>query len=170
MNGVLNWLSQTKVLWVTFILTVLVSVAFVVLTSKVNGHFLDEATTGSMALLWLEALDAEQKNFHFWITALLDTLYPLVYGAFFAGMVARLAGAKRSWAVWPGLIGVDCDFAENVTQMLALSGNPNWLFLKDVLTPVKMGGIGISLLLIVVFGVLAFVRRNSASATDNSQS
>ena len=165
MNPLLNWLSQTKVLWVTFILTVLVSVAFVLLAPRVNGHFLDEANTGVLALAWLDALSIEQKDVHFWVTALLDTLYPLVYGGFFAGMVARLAGAMRGWAVLPGLIGVGCDFAENVTQLLALSGNPNWLFLKDVLTPVKMGGIGISLLLIVMLGVLALVRRNSARSS-----
>lgn len=161
MGSFLNWLSQTKVLWVTFVLTVLVTIAFVVLAPQVNGQFIDAASSETAALALLNDLSTQQKGVHFWVTALLDTLYPLVYGGFFAGMVARLAGAHRSWAVWPGLIGVDCDFAENVTQMLALSGNTNWLFLKDVLTPMKMGGIAISMLLIVVFGVLALVRRKS---------
>jgi len=153
MNSLLNWLAQTKVLWVTFILTVVVSVAFVMLTSQVNGAFMDEALTEAAALETLNGLSSDQKSFHFWVTALLDTLYPLVYGGFFAGMITRLAGSMRSWAVWPGLIGVDCDFVENITQLLALADNPGWLFLKDVVTPIKMGGIGISLLLIVVFGV-----------------
>ena len=161
MDSLLNWLSQTRVLWVMFILTVLITVAFAQLAPQVNGQFIDADFTQTAALATLDGLSAEQKDFHFWVTALLDTLYPLVYGGFFAGMVARLAGAMRSWAVWPGLIGVDCDFAENITQMMALAGNPDWLFLKDVLTPLKMGGIAISLLLIVVFGVLALLRRRS---------
>jgi len=162
MDSLLNWLSQTKVLWVSFVLTVLVSVAFVTLASQVNGHFLDEALTQAAALEALNGLSSDQKSFHFWVTALLDTLYPLVYGGFFAGMIARLAGSMRRWAVWPGFIGVDCDFVENIAQMLALSNDPSWLFLKDFVTPIKMGGIGISLLLIAVFGVLALRRRKSA--------
>lgn len=161
MDSLLNWLAQTKVLWVTFILTVVASVAFVMLAGQVNGHFMDEALTEAAALETLNGLSSDQKSFHFWVTALLDTLYPLVYGSFFAGMVARLAGSMRSWAVWPGLIGVDCDYVENITQLLALADDPSWLFLKDVVTPIKMGGIGISLLLIAVFGVLAFMRRQS---------
>jgi len=163
MDSLLNWLSQTKVLWMSFGLTVLVSVAFVMLAGQVNGHFMDEALTETGALATLNGLSSAQKDFHFWVTALLDTLYPLVYGGFFAGMVARLAGGARRWAVWPGFIGVDCDFIENITQMLALSGNPNWLFLKDVVTPIKMGGIGISLVLIAVFGALALMRRKSTT-------
>lgn len=161
MGSLINWLSQTRVLWVTGVLFVVISIAFAMLTPQVNGEFMDLAMTEAGALATLNGLSEDQKSFHFWVTALLDTLYPLVYGGFFAGLVSRVAGPMRSWAVWPGFIGVDCDFVENITQMLALSGDTGWLFLKDVVTPLKMGGMGVSIALIVVFGVLALMRRKA---------
>jgi len=159
MSGVLNWLARTPILLTSFTAMLLIGAGFGWFADSFGGTLLDEQMSGAAAQTLLDKLTAEQQDAHFWITVLLDTAYPIAYGAFFIGLLSRLSGDHRSWAIWPSAIGVDCDFAENITQALALSGNTNWLWLKDFLTPLKFGCLIVGVLLIVVFASLAVWRR-----------
>lgn len=166
MNLILNTLASNKALLISFVLMVLCGMAFGVYTDAVGGTLLDETWNQEDALRVLAGMSSEQKDTHFWVTVLLDSAYPLFYGAFFIGAVARLAGNHRSWAIWPNAIGVDSDFAENIVQALVLSESADVLFLKDFLTPLKFGGLIVGLVLIVIFGVLTLVRRNDNSGAQ----
>jgi len=79
-----------------------------------------------------------QRTAHFWMTLGLDILYPLVYGAFFAGMALRFFGRAGPWLAIPAMLVVPVDIAENIIQLFALSGNEAGLFAKEYLTPLKM--------------------------------
>jgi len=163
MLAIADRLAGNKALTLSFILMVLCSLGFLVFTGAVGGQFLDMALNEQGAQATLASMTAEQKNNHFWVTVLLDSAYPLCYGAFYVGAIARLAGEHRRWAIWPNLIGIDCDYAENIVEAMALAGNPNWLWLKDFVTPVKMAALGIGLLFIIGFGIRALMSRTANS-------
>ena len=160
MTGLIDRLTSNRALVISFVLMLLCGMGFLPFIDSVGGRLLDETWNQADAQALLAGMSSAQQNTHFWVTVLLDSAYPLFYGAFFVGAIARLAGKQRRWAVWPSLIGVDCDFAENIVQAMALSGSTDLLFLKDFLTPIKFGGLAIGVLLIVVFGIVALVRRN----------
>ena len=153
MKNLLDRMSSTRCIVISFLLMVACGASFGYYTDAVGGRLLDETWNQQAALGVLSAMSSEQQNTHFWVTVLLDTLYPVFYGTFFIGVIWRLAGSNNSWAIWPNALGVDADFLENIVQALALAGNPDWLFLKDVLTPIKFGGLAIGLLLIIGFGI-----------------
>jgi len=165
MLAIADRLAANRALTISFILMVLCSIGFLVFAKAVGGQFLDLATNEAGALATLANMTAEQKTNHFWVTVLLDSAYPLCYGAFYVGAIARLAGKHRVWAIWPNLIGIDCDYAENIVEAIALSGNPDWLWLKDFVSPVKMAALAIGLLFIIGFGARALLARRKTSST-----
>lgn len=154
MDSLLNFLATTKTLWISFILMLICGAGFGLFIGEIGGTLLDTTWTQEAALGTLAAMTDSQKDTHFWVTVLLDTLYPIAYGAFFIGLIARLAQHHRSWAIWPSIIGVDADFVENIVQALALNGNTGWLFLKDFATPLKFTGLAIGLVLIIAFAII----------------
>jgi len=166
MLAIADYLSSNKAIAISFVLMVLCGLGFGVFADSYGGVLMDLAMDEKGALATLASLTEKQQTSHFWVTVLLDSAYPLCYGAFFIGAIARLAGEHRVWAIWPNLIGVDCDFAENIVQAMALSGNPDWLWLKDFVAPVKMAALGIGLLLIIGFGIRAFLSRDKTPAAS----
>jgi len=160
MLAIADYLSSNKAITISFVLMVLCGIGFGVFSGSYGGVLMDLAMDEEGALATLAGLTPEQKTSHFWVTVLLDSAYPLCYGAFFVGAIARLAREHRVWAIWPSLIGVDCDFVENTVQAMALSGNPDWLWLKDYVAPVKMAALAIGLLLIIGFGIRILIHRN----------
>ena len=160
MGALTDYLSSTKAITTSFVLMLLCGLGFGIFADSYGGVLLDLAMDEEGTLATLAGLTPEQKTGHFWVTVLLDSAYPLCYGAFFVGAIARLAGPHRTWAIWPSLIGVDCDYVENIVQAFALSGNPDWLWLKDIVAPVKMAALAIGVLLILGFGIRALLNRN----------
>ena len=121
-------------------------VATVVLTALfpvAAGHFgltlLDAVADPTEARALIEGLTREQRQAHAWITGTLDVAYPLAYGALFFGATLRFFPRKGALLAIPILIGVPADFLEGLVQILALTGQVDWLAAKAVLTPVKGG-------------------------------
>ena len=129
--------------------TVVIGFCFELIRQRVGGTLLDAQMTAAAARETLLIMTADQKSAHFWGTVVADTVYPLAYGALFAGTAWRFAGRFRRWAVVPAIAAVGFDFLENTLHALALSGNETLLSLKDVITPAKFT------LLLIAVGIAA---------------
>lgn len=119
------------------------TVALTALFPLVAGHFgltlLDAVADPTEARALIEGLTSEQRQAHAWITGTLDVAYPLAYGALFLGAMLRFFPRRGPLLAIPVLIGVPADFLEGLVQILALTGQVDWLAAKAVLTPVKGG-------------------------------
>ena len=146
----MKFLTRTPTLIALFILQGLIFLGFGPFVNGVGGTFLDTLMTGEESRTVIAAMSSGQRWTHFWVTLLLDTLYPIAYGAFFVGMALRFFGKLRYLAAVPAFAGAIVDLAENVVQALALSGAVDLLDAKDWLTPLKFG-------LFAVAGVIAVI-------------
>lgn len=159
MNAAFGWLTSTLVILISLILTLLIGLSFAPVQNVIGGPLLDMLWTGEAAQARLNAMNEAERSVHIWGTVLNDTLYPLAYGAFLAGLAGRFAGPRwMGWAMLPALVAVFADLAENTIQVLALSGTANLLALKSVLTPLKFGAFLTAAGLALVLGFLALVR------------
>ena len=159
MNKMLAFFARTPVLVGTFILMLAVVAGFVQAQGLLNSTLLDMDMSGPVAQQHLSELSADQRNIHFWTTLILDTLYPIAYGGFFGGLAVRFGGKRATLAALPMMLGVLCDFIENVTQMLALKGFDGLLVAKTVLTPLKFGLVYLGILIALALVLAALVRR-----------
>ncbi len=121
--------------------------------------------SGEEAHALIGTLSGEQKTAHFWITVLLDTVYPLAYGGFFAGMALRFFGSFGKIAAVPALATIVVDLTENTVQALALSGAADALDAKNWLTPLKFGLFyvaGVIALIALVIAIVNIFRKRTA--------
>ena len=154
-------LTRTSVIAVSFAAMVLLG-ALLRQTGETIGGMLDLTLNGADARALLARLSPWQRDVHAHATLIHDGLYPLAYGAFFAGLAVRLGGRKAGWVALTMLGGMIADYAENVVQLLALSGRADWLDAKTVLTPLKFaltGGAILATGLLAVRAGLAALRR-----------
>ncbi|KCZ88373.1 hypothetical protein [Hyphomonas johnsonii] len=158
MNRLLDFISRTPVLIGSFILMIVVAAGFVWARGFMDGTFLDLEMSGPAAMQRLSEMTPDQRNVQFWTTLVLDTLFPLAYGGFFGGLAARFGGSRRLLATLPMLLGVGFDFAENITQVLAVKGFDSLLAAKTFLTPVKFGLVDIGIVIGIVLALMALVR------------
>ncbi len=160
MTTMLNYLARTNVLVMSFIAFLLIGAAFMPVEGWTGGVPLDMIQSGDAAMARLAGMTAEQKQAHVWVTALLDSAYPLAYGAFLAGFAARFSPPSwRPWIAWPALATVIADFAENGFQIAALTGNPDLLAVKSVLTPLKFGLFLLAASIVIGLIALVIARR-----------
>ncbi len=142
-------LTRTSTLAISFGLMVLLA-AMLRQTGDAIGGLLDLTMTGQSARALLAQWSPWQRDVHAHATLIYDGLYPLAYGAFFGGLAIRLGGRSARWIAFTLLAGVLADYAENVVQLLALSGRADLLDAKTVLTPVKFALTGIAILATMV--------------------
>ncbi|MDE2976684.1 MAG: hypothetical protein OXU63_04090 [Acidobacteriota bacterium] len=114
--------SQTRVLAATFVLT-LVFLFVVFPALPVNGELLDykSSYTHDEAMAAMEEYGPEGRRVYAWASPTLDTLFPIVYVSFFAGLIYRCRPTERLW--WLAFIPVAAgivDLGENIqiTAML----------------------------------------------------
>ena len=82
-------------------------------------------------------MSEDQRIVHAWITATLDVVYPLAYGALFIGSALKFYN-KFGWLIAsPFFVLVPMDILEGIIQVLALTGTVDMMDAKAVLTPVK---------------------------------
>ncbi|MEO1659025.1 MAG: hypothetical protein AAFR65_15030 [Pseudomonadota bacterium] len=155
----LDFISKPWVLVALFVATLAINVSFALGLEAAGGAVLDFRMNGDDAFELLNAMTAEQKSAHFWLTVVNDTAYPIAYTSLLAGIVWRFAGAARTVLIWPAIGGGIFDLMENTTQALALKGNEAFLGFKDVLTPVKFGLASVAVILALFFLLAAVVRR-----------
>lgn len=154
-------LSRTSVIAISFAAMVLLG-GLLRQTGAALGGMLDLTLTGAEARALLDRLTPWQRDVHAHATLLYDGLYPLAYGAFFAGLAVRLGGAKARWIALMMLGGMVADYAENIVQLLALSGRADWLDAKTLLTPIKFaltGTVVAATLVLAITATWARVRR-----------
>ncbi len=145
---VLSFLSHGPVILTSFSLMLLIGAGFSFVMGAIDGPLLDMIFTGEAAMTRLGELRPDQRMTHFYATVFLDTLYPLAYGGFLIGWLARFGGPCRGYTVLPAIVTVLADFSENIVQAVALAGAaPEILAAKTLLTPLKMTGLGSAFLL-----------------------
>ncbi len=160
-----DFLKRTPVIWTLFVLMIIIGFGFGVFNAAVGGRYLDTITTGTGARALLDSLTEAQRSAHFWVTALLDTAYPLAYGGFMAGMALRFFGRFGKIAAFPAFATIIVDLTENTVQALALSGVADVLAAKDWLTPLKfllfLIAAAITLIALVI-AIVNMIRKKSA--------
>ena len=138
-QGMFRQLREGRGLLAALVATVVLTALFPVAAGHFGLTLLDAVADPTEARALVEGLTKEQRQAHAWITGTLDVAYPLAYGALFFGATLRFFPRKGALLAIPILIGVPADFLEGLVQILALTGQVDWLAAKAVLTPVKGG-------------------------------
>ena len=158
MAKLLNFLSRTSVLIISFIIIMVVGFSFSFFEPHIGGPLLDMQMNGADAINRLNEMSPHHRTMHIIITATLDSIYPLANFCFFAGLSTRLAGAWRKFAIMPACIYVTADFVENGVQILALRGSENLLSLKDFITPIKFYAFGSAAIIVILLVIITFIK------------
>ena len=144
----LELLKRRKTLWLLFVAILALTVVFQLISQHWGMTFLDALSSPEAAKAHVAALSAEQIRVHIWTTAVVDVLYPLVYGPFFAGVALACFPRFGLMLAAPSFLVIGVDITEGVVQIAGLLGEPQWLDWKAVLTPAKFGlffiGLGIA--------------------------
>lgn len=135
----MSLITRTSVLWALFGVSILSFAAFIPFIPAVGGQLLDSLSDPAALRERLAGMTAEQKSLHFRVTVLLDVVFPVSCGLFFAGMAWRFFGKWGALAALPGFAFMVVDLTENTIQALALSGAADALDAKAWVTPLKMG-------------------------------
>ena len=138
-EGLIRPLREGRVLLVALVATVLLTAFFPLVAGHYGLTLLDAVADPAEARALIEGLTGEQRQAHAWITGTLDVAYPLAYGALFLGATLRFFPRQSALVTIPILIGVPADLLEGLVQILALTGQADWLAAKAWLTPVKGG-------------------------------
>lgn len=133
----LFFLKQTKTLWVLLLATIALAIGFQLATPFAGGALLDVSTTLVASEDLLQAMSAQQKRAHLWITLLLDVPFPFAYGGLFLGLCLRHGGRFALYLAAPAFLVIPVDLIENAVQFIALLGNESLLPAKVYLTPAK---------------------------------
>ena len=101
---------------------------FVFPNLPIDGELLDEKTsyTYDEAIRALAAYGAGGRTVYLWTSLLLDTLFPIVYATFFAGLIYRFRVTEGTWwLAYVPAFGGAWDLMENVQISLMLVAYPN---------------------------------------------
>ena len=120
-----------------FLASVLITFLFPLLSAQTGLVFLDGLSNPSDARSLMGSWTDGERSLHALITATLDVLYPLVYGAWFAGSALCFYRRAGVWLAWVFAVLVGVDLLEGVVQVLALLDIADWLVAKQWLTPTK---------------------------------
>lgn len=160
-----SFITSIKTLWILFALSLALAAGFVIWIPSVGGVALDSVASVADAQSLLASMTAIQRNSHFWMTSLLDMLFPLAYGGLFCGLALKYAGRYGPVLALPALIVIPVDILENIIQLISLRGQTSLLDLKALLTPIKFSLFYAALLIAVASLIFNLVSRlrNKAS-------
>lgn len=130
-------ITDTKFLLFLFLITLLITFLFPILTYLLNIVFIDTISSPDKVRKIILGMTLEQRFLHSWITGTIDVLYPLSYGLFFTGMAIKFPIKSHFYHVIPGLIVIPFDIFENIIQILVLTDTADFLLLKSYITPCK---------------------------------
>ena len=133
----LSLLRDSKTIWILLAATVALAIGFQLATPLTGAALLDSSAALEDSQVLLQAMSAEQKRAHLWITVLLDVPFPFAYGGLFLGLCLRHGGKYALWLAAPAFLVIPVDLIENTVQVIALLGNESLLPTKEVLTPTK---------------------------------
>ena len=155
-EGMFRQLRERRALLVALLATLVLTALFPVVAGHFGLTLLDAIADPTEARALIEGLTSEQRQAHAWITGTLDVAYPLAYGALFLGAMLRFFPRRGPLLAIPVLIGVPADLLEGLVQILALTGQADWLAAKAVLTPVKGGAFVYGAVLALIGVALSF--------------
>jgi hypothetical protein len=136
MRSIAN-LAETRILWISFVVTLLITFAFQLIVASVGGTLLDAVADPEQARVVIASMSESQRLTHAWITATLDVAYPAAYGALFVGSAYRFYPKVGRYLAWTMFVLVPIDLVEGVVQILALTDLADLLASKTVLTNLK---------------------------------
>lgn len=130
-------LSEPRSLWLSFTVTLVITIAFQVIIGQLDLTLLDTITEPSEVRLAITAMSDYQRHFHAWMTGTLDVAYPAAYAALFVGTAYRFFPSRGCLLSLPAIACAVIDLSEGVVQILALTNSIDWLAAKAILTPMK---------------------------------
>ena len=148
-----NLIKKRSTLWILIVLTLMLTFSFSYVAEQYQMSFLDALSDPGEAKALVASFNDEQIRVHTWVTAVLDVLYPLVYGMFFAGVALASFRHFGFFLAIPAFLVIPVDIAEGLVQIYGLRGHIDWLDWKIVLTPLKFGLFLIALTISVVAGI-----------------
>ncbi len=131
-------LARSSAIWISGFLFLALTVAFAAVIRLYDLHIIDEIADPSAVMAVVSSMTPGHRTAHFYMTLILDMPYPLAYGAFFAGLALRFFGRAGVWFALPAFVCIPADLIENTVQLLVLAGHENWLWLKALMTPLKL--------------------------------
>lgn len=133
----LDTLRKPWIIVASFVVAVALVFAFQAWIPAVGGASLDRAASVEDQMALLTSMTDGQRNSHFQMTLMLDILFPLSSGAFFAGLALKFTKNFGVLLAIPALLFVGFDLCENTIQLMALKGNYSLLGVKAFVTPTK---------------------------------
>lgn len=134
----LNYLSQTRTIWITFILTLVLTATFGGVMKIWQFGIIDEMYTKDVILNHIRNMTSEQRTVHAWMTGTLDVVYPFAYGAFFIGVTVKFFKQFGLWLALPAMLVIPVDLVEGYSQIMLLTGHEDFVTLKQIVTPIKL--------------------------------
>ncbi len=134
----IRFLTKGTTIWTLGLSTVLLTLGFGIWIQLFDLHIIDEISEPDKIRAVIAAMTPEQRSAHWWMTLVLDYAYPLAYGGFFAGMALRFFGKVGPWLAIPAFICIPADIVENTVQLFLLSGDESLIWLKAIMTPLKL--------------------------------
>lgn len=143
-------LADARLLWSLFVVCVVLTISFVVISQVFGFRFLDGMWVPGEVLAQVGVMTDTQKAVHSLSTLTLDVLYPMTYGALFLGLVVRYFHDPHPVLFLPALLVVPVDVVEGVVQVFILNGGIGLVGTKYWLTVSKF------LLFLLAFGLAMF--------------
>ncbi len=128
-------LTRTRTLWILFAVFVVETLAFGIVMAVWDFTIIDEMYDPDKIREHIAAMSDVQRTAHAWMTATLDVVYPLTYGALFTGMALR---TFKPFYAFPALVVIPTDLSEGFIQVQAMLGNESLIWLKAYVTPAKL--------------------------------
>ncbi len=138
MKSLFTSLSQTKALWVSFSLTLILTLIFGVVMYIGEFRIIDEMYSSEDIRRHIANMTPEQRSMHAWLTGTVDVIYPFTYGAFFIGIAMKYFGRFGFWLALPTLVLIMADLTEGFSQIMLLTGDERYMGLKTIATPTKL--------------------------------
>lgn len=133
----LDTLRKPWIIAASFVVAIALVFAFQAWITSLGGTSLDRAASVEEQMALLTSMTDGQKNSHFQMTLMLDILFPLSSGAFFAGLALNFPKSLGVLLAIPAFLFVGFDLTENTIQLMALKGNYGLLSVKAFVTPAK---------------------------------
>ena len=131
-------LAQTKTLWITFWLTIALTLCFGVVMYFGQFGIIDEMYVAKYIQAHIDAMSPYQRSVHAWMTGTIDVAYPFAYGAFFIGVAVKYFGRFGLWLALPSFLVIPVDLTEGFAQIMLLTGHENFMGLKQIATQTKI--------------------------------
>ena len=165
MRAYLDFVSGTLVLGVT-LATTLVLLFAVFPALPIGGEMLDVKAgyTHPEVIAEMERYGDQGRRVYAWSAATLDTLLPLVYASFLAGVIFRFRPTERAWRLaYLPLVAGALDLLENVQIIVMLTRYPDvsaaQVAIASLFTKSKSSALLLCLALAAVLAIAAAVRR-----------